>query len=216
MPTLNYARQALFDPMDFNGTTWLQENRGSYGGVGLRIAAGDMVKLGQMFLDRGRYEGTRILPAEWVTTSVPPHLSTGNVSPYGPSYGYLWWIGSGATTFQTPTTQRPTPVEGPPAHILLPGEPDLQAPRDNEKGMRMAGRAPRCILAEWPGKTAQGNAGIATGKPGPGRARANGQDRHGAVEYPVQHGSGPGSRGPAPPPGSRGPGASSAYNHPQR
>jgi CubicO group peptidase (beta-lactamase class C family) len=27
---------------------------------------------------------------------VTPHLSTGNVNPYGPSYGYLWWIGSGA------------------------------------------------------------------------------------------------------------------------
>jgi CubicO group peptidase (beta-lactamase class C family) len=97
MPTLDFARQYLFDPMGFSGASWLQENRGYYtGGMGLRITARDMMKIGQMFLDEGVYAGTRIVPASWVSESTTPHLSTGNAIPFGPEYGYLWWVGEGS------------------------------------------------------------------------------------------------------------------------
>jgi CubicO group peptidase (beta-lactamase class C family) len=97
MPTLDFARQVLFHPMGFSGSSWLQENRGFYtGGMGLRITARDMMKIGQMFLDGGLHEGTRILPEAWVQESVSPLLPTGDVSPFGEGYGLLWWIGSGA------------------------------------------------------------------------------------------------------------------------
>lgn len=97
MPTLDYARSVLFDPMGFSGVSWLQENRGYYtGGMGLRITARDMVKLGQMFLDGGEFQGQQRVPADFVATSVSPLLSTGGAVAYGQDYGYLWWVGSGS------------------------------------------------------------------------------------------------------------------------
>jgi CubicO group peptidase (beta-lactamase class C family) len=96
MPTLQFARQYLFDPMGFSGSSWLQENRGyDTGGMGLRITARDMMKVGQMFLDGGRYQGSQLVPEEWVTQSVSPLLDTQNAVTYGQAYGYLWWVGSG-------------------------------------------------------------------------------------------------------------------------
>jgi CubicO group peptidase (beta-lactamase class C family) len=97
MPTLDFARQYLFDPMDFSGATWLQENRGYYtGGMGLRITARDMMKIGQMVLDGGLYEGSRLVPGPWIAESTASHLSTQDAVPFGPEYGYLWWVGEGS------------------------------------------------------------------------------------------------------------------------
>ena len=97
VPTLEFARQHLFDPLGFTGSSWLQENRGYYtGGMGLRITARDMMKLGEMFLNGGVYGGAPILPANWVTESTFPHLSTQAVIPFGQGYGYLWWSGEGS------------------------------------------------------------------------------------------------------------------------
>jgi CubicO group peptidase (beta-lactamase class C family) len=96
IPTLEFARAYLFDPLGFNDAAWLQENRGYYtGGMGLRITARDMVKIGQMFLDGGVYQGTPIVPSSWVSESTASHLTTGNAVPFGQEYGYLWWVGEG-------------------------------------------------------------------------------------------------------------------------
>ena len=96
MPTLDFARQYLFDPLGFSGSSWLQENRGyDTGGMGLRITARDMMKVGQMFLDGGVYQGAQVVPEAWVTQSVTPHLSTQDAVPFGPEYGFLWWVGEG-------------------------------------------------------------------------------------------------------------------------
>jgi CubicO group peptidase (beta-lactamase class C family) len=96
MPTLEFARQYLFDPLGFSGSSWLQENRGyDTGGMGLRITARDMMKIGQMFLDGGIWDGAQVVPAPWVTESADPRLSTQESVPFGQSYGYLWWVGEG-------------------------------------------------------------------------------------------------------------------------
>ncbi len=96
MPTLDFARQTLFDPMDFAGSSWLQEHQGYFtGGMGLRITARDMMKIGQMFLDGGVYGGTQVVPAAWIEESTTAHLDTQDATPFGQEYGYLWWIGEG-------------------------------------------------------------------------------------------------------------------------
>lgn len=96
MPTLDFARQYLFDPMGFTGFSWLQEHQGYFtGGMGLRITARDMMAIGQMFLDGGLYRGSRIVPEAWVRKSTTTQISTRNASPFSQEYGYLWWIGTG-------------------------------------------------------------------------------------------------------------------------
>jgi len=94
MPTLDFAREFFFDPMGFMGVSWLQETRGYYtGGMGLRITARDMMKIGQMVLDGGLYEGTWIVPGPWIAESTASHLPTEGAVPFGQEYGYLWWVG---------------------------------------------------------------------------------------------------------------------------
>jgi len=100
MPTLEFARTYLFEPMEFTGSSWLQENRGYYtGGMGLRITARDMMKLGQLFLDGGSYEGTAVVPPGWIAASTAQRLSTRDAIPFAPGYGYLWWVGEGGEFF---------------------------------------------------------------------------------------------------------------------
>jgi len=74
----------------------LQENRGYFaGGMGLRITARDMMKVGQMCLDGGAWGGSQVVPSSWVAESTTSQLSTGDAIPFGPEYGFLWWVGAG-------------------------------------------------------------------------------------------------------------------------
>jgi CubicO group peptidase (beta-lactamase class C family) len=52
-----------------------------------RISARDLARFGQLFLQEGRWNGRRVVPAEWVRDSLTMHSSIGD----GEGYGYLWW-----------------------------------------------------------------------------------------------------------------------------
>lgn len=90
-----YARQALFGPMGIANVEWV---RGS-GAVpvassGLRMEPRDIARVGQMVLDKGRWNGRRIVPAGWLATSFKPRAFVET----GLRYGYQWWLGSLAAT----------------------------------------------------------------------------------------------------------------------
>nr|WP_221375183.1 serine hydrolase [Actinoplanes polyasparticus] len=65
----------------------------------LRLPTRELAKLGYLYLNGGRWEGTQVVPAEFVTaattpTGLPPDVVTG--------YGLHWWIdddGAGQRTF---------------------------------------------------------------------------------------------------------------------
>jgi CubicO group peptidase (beta-lactamase class C family) len=58
---------------------------GSHWGGGVRIHAEDQALVGQLVLNRGEWNGRRIVPAEWIEWSTSP-------SPTNPTYGFLWWL----------------------------------------------------------------------------------------------------------------------------
>lgn len=58
-----------------------------YGGGGLFIKPRDFLKLGQLYLDDGKWEGRRLLPPGWVAAAFTPHNTIWNEG-----YGYGWWI----------------------------------------------------------------------------------------------------------------------------
>ena len=61
---------------------------------GLNLTTRDYARMGQMFLQNGRYNGQQIVPADWIAASTAPSAPTaeGQIG-----YGYQWWIPQGAT-----------------------------------------------------------------------------------------------------------------------
>jgi len=82
-----YANSYLFGPLGIREADWRRSPDGAAtGGGGLKLRPRDAAKLGQLYLDGGTWNGTRIVPAGWVTLSQQRLYSLG-----GDRYGYLWW-----------------------------------------------------------------------------------------------------------------------------
>lgn len=95
MSTSSFANHYLFDPMGLGKRAWYVDNRQfPYGGVGLCIGIEDMIKLGFLYLNKGTFNGQRIVPPEWINTVTSFKITTGNVIPFLTDYGYFWWLGN--------------------------------------------------------------------------------------------------------------------------
>lgn len=99
MSTLEFASQYLFGPLGITQLDWWMDDRGYYtGGMGLYLRPRDMMKIGEAFLRHGVWHGAQIVDAAWIGESTAPQVVTGNAVPFGPQYGYLWWVGHGQGT----------------------------------------------------------------------------------------------------------------------
>lgn len=65
--TLDYLKTRLFSPLGIEGIDWEVDPHGiNVGGWGLRLKTEDMAKFGQLFLQKGSWNGKQVLPAAWV------------------------------------------------------------------------------------------------------------------------------------------------------
>ncbi len=86
---LELCDQYIFGPLGINGVQWRQDPHGHYfGGSELFMSPRDMAKIGQLFLNRGQWNGKQVVPAEWVRESTRDNM-TGIEADDG--YGY-WWL----------------------------------------------------------------------------------------------------------------------------
>jgi len=89
MNTLQFANRYLFGPMDIRITGWDRDPQGYYlGGNNMAMRPRDMIKIGRLMMDVGRYNGEQLVSKEWVLQSVEP--VTGRISGVD-NYGYLWF-----------------------------------------------------------------------------------------------------------------------------
>jgi CubicO group peptidase (beta-lactamase class C family) len=88
------AQKRIFRPLGIaDGWSWPDDPQGvSIGGDGLAMRARDLAKLGQLYLQEGRWNGRQIVPAAWVRRSTRKHTDAG--AP-GLGYGYQWWVQNG-------------------------------------------------------------------------------------------------------------------------
>ena len=113
---LEYARERLFGPLGIDTTpawteeigrgnldayekadfAWPTDPQGINTGFGaIKLRPRDMVKLGQLFLDGGRWEGKQIVPEEWVDEATTQQIeSTGRTSATATSGGPGSWTAS--------------------------------------------------------------------------------------------------------------------------
>ena len=82
-----YAKSNLLDPLDMaNHDWWFRDAAGrSPGGWGLRMRPIDMLKLGQLYLQKGTWNGKRIFDEDYLRLAWSAGPS--------PGYGLYWWIG---------------------------------------------------------------------------------------------------------------------------
>lgn len=64
---IDYLQPRLFRPRAISGIDWETSPAGeNTGGYGLRLKTEDMAKFGQLFLQKGKWQGKQILPPGWV------------------------------------------------------------------------------------------------------------------------------------------------------
>lgn len=68
-------RRTVAEPLQFGEWHWnLMPNGEGYAGGGAFLLPRDLLKVGQLYLDGGVWNGRRIVPAEWVRLSTAPHV----------------------------------------------------------------------------------------------------------------------------------------------
>jgi len=83
----DYARNSALAALCFKNSYWLKQNDGktnTAGGVMMRSL--DMLKVGQLMLNEGKWQGEQVIDKQWVIDSMDPASN-----PYNNTYGYFWW-----------------------------------------------------------------------------------------------------------------------------
>ncbi|WP_455683561.1 serine hydrolase domain-containing protein [Thomasclavelia sp.] len=79
---------AFLNAKDISG--WVMDSCGiNSAGWGLTLSAMDMAKIGQLYLNKGRWNNKQIVSAKWVEESTRKHSCW---EEFNLPYGYLWWI----------------------------------------------------------------------------------------------------------------------------
>jgi CubicO group peptidase (beta-lactamase class C family) len=91
---LAFLGPRLFEPLGIAGATWEASTQGvSLGGFGLSIRTEDIAHFGQLYLQRGQWQGRQVVPAEWVDAATSVQTANGSdpTSDWNQGYGYQFW-----------------------------------------------------------------------------------------------------------------------------
>jgi CubicO group peptidase (beta-lactamase class C family) len=88
MPTHEYAREKLFEPLALEKADWWQDAAGhtlTY--CCLDTTTRGFARFGLLYLNGGAWGGEQLVPEAWVADSVEPAETSDGI------YGYQWWMG---------------------------------------------------------------------------------------------------------------------------
>ena len=90
----DYLIPNLFEPLGIETPHWVSSPEGiSAGGYGLSARTEDLAKFGQLYLQKGQWNGTQLIPKEWVSEATARQTSNGSdpASDWSQGYGYQFW-----------------------------------------------------------------------------------------------------------------------------
>ena len=94
---IDYLKPRLFEPLGIKDADSEVNPQGiNTGGWGVRVKTEDMAKLGQLYLQKGMWNGKQLLPQEWVTDAISKKIETkpeniSDTDDWSQGYGYKFW-----------------------------------------------------------------------------------------------------------------------------
>src|SRR5262249_33982959 len=122
----DYLQEKLWLPLGMEyDAFWVTDDEDvEFAAGGLSATLRDLAKLGRLYLDGGRWNGTEVLPADWVHVSVTPdapHLMPGKRasadSAWG--YGFQWWVPDNSGAFSAVGIYNQFVYVNPALHLVI-------------------------------------------------------------------------------------------------
>jgi CubicO group peptidase (beta-lactamase class C family) len=94
---LEYLKPRLFEPLGIERPDWPSTPEGyTVGGYGLHIRTEDIAKFGQLYLQKGMWNGTRLLPEQWVAEATAKQVDNSQAPSaksidWQQGYGFQFW-----------------------------------------------------------------------------------------------------------------------------
>jgi CubicO group peptidase (beta-lactamase class C family) len=91
---LDYLKPRLFEPLGIENPEWLTCPQGNtVGGFGLKVCTEDIAKFGQLYLQKGQWNGKQLIPASWVEMATAKQVSNGSdpSRDWDQGYGFQFW-----------------------------------------------------------------------------------------------------------------------------
>ncbi len=94
MTVLDYLRPRLFEPLGIVSPSWQSSPQGiTLGAFGLLLRTEDIARFGQLYLQKGVWNGRQLVPAAWVSAATTLQVANGSSpqSDWDQGYGYQFW-----------------------------------------------------------------------------------------------------------------------------
>lgn len=90
--TASFADKYLFRPLGINKYTWQRDPQGiNGGGFSISLNLEDMVKIGLLFLNEGRFNSNQVISSNWIIQAKSPYKQTTITKEGTYGYGYQLW-----------------------------------------------------------------------------------------------------------------------------
>ena len=94
MTVLDYLKPRLFEPLGIGSPSWMTSPQGiTAGAYGLSLRTEDIARFGQLYLQKGKWQGKQLVPAQWIEEATSRQTANGSSpnSDWDQGYGYQFW-----------------------------------------------------------------------------------------------------------------------------
>ncbi len=91
MSNEEFALRYLFEPLEIEAYAYQRNIYDSEILADIELKPRDLLKIGQLMLQEGEWQGKRLISSSWIQMATRPQVSLENY-PYASAYGFFWWV----------------------------------------------------------------------------------------------------------------------------